>query len=1530
MAKLVKFTGNMVSILMDLLLILIVIFFFAVRTSPVQTRLAKITASFLEGELKNEISIDKLDIVFFNRIALQNIRLTDNQNRPFAEIKALYATINALDIINGQFTLGAVTLDEGDFHLIREADTRKFNYQFLVDYFGRKKPKPKSKIQVELKSLVVENMDFTYDDFGALPKDFGVDWNHLHLYKLNLKAQNIRLDGKDLSAQINYLSAFEKSGFILNQFSSKVALLSDGIHFKNTQIHTPLSDIEIPKLNLLTSSMSNFSRFVDSVKFDAQLNKSRVSMVDISYFAPQLKGMNSTITVSSEVKNVVNKLKLTDLNLKIGNKTEIRGNVNLPDFKDIESAIFRERIEYAYIDFDDIEAIQLPTGSNTSTITLDKYTKRLGHIEGENLRLDGFYSQFVLAADELYSDIGSVNMKDGLMFTLQPDRETFRFDKPNNNQYDFVVNDFNLGYFLDNKEFNKVDGKFSISGYANSFKNIQFDSLSGQVNRFDFMGYSYSDIRVFEGSLVDNKLVAKVDIEDDNLNLIYDGYIDFKADQHFSFQVDLRRSLLDKLGITETKNTQLKSSFTVDLFGKNENDIKGKIRLNGLLYQEGDKKIEIPAMDLTVDRTNKLDKLSIKSELADLDIEGKVDFTAIARSLQNQLSQILPAIVKPSESARKKNALDNRFSYTLVVKDISDLLTIFAPDLTVSQGTKIEGSYNENTSDFFTTVYTPFTRYQNYAVNDLTLRQVAIGNKLSVDCHITKFDLNDSISADEVNFTAKGSKNLFESKLYWNETTLNGSTISWNTNILNEENFDFTLLPSHISIREKRWDIRNASQIDIRPNLISVKDFLFERSNQYIAINGLVSDDEKDKLRLKISHLQLEDFGQLLNTPIDLQGEVNGFAEISTPFKNIGFIGDANIKDLVINNEKVGTVFVQSEWAKNTPDIILRGDLNFRNVETFSFDGKYNLEKEKDNLDFDLIFDKTNIQFANAFMDPLVVSGIKGYLDGKVKIKGTPSKPELLGKIDLLNGNAKIELLGVNVRTNGKIKIDKYGFYLDYLPLTDEEGNAGSLTGSIYHDNFLNWNFDLAFNLEDDAVNKDPVFAWKPLPLKKFLLLNTQYKEGEYYYGKGYVTGFANISGYADNLEISTDLKTEKGTTLNFPMYGASEISEEESFLTFINKDTSIVIEEPKIDFTGVDLNLKFNVTTDAKLKIIFDEKLGDEISADGSGKIAMRLNNLGDLTLNGTYTVKEGVYNFAMGPVKQNFYIEDGGSISWTGDPYNANLNLKSYYKVNANLAEISSDQLNNQGTSNQDVFCYLNITESLIRPSIGFDIKAPRATESGKALVNRIVSDPEELNRQFFSLLLFKRFQPLKGSSTGGGGAALDLAANQINSVLSQFTQNYKMAVNLDANSVTGDKTFEFGVSKEFLDDRLVLSGSFGVENNTQSTTTTSQNYLIGDVNLEYLLNESGTFRVNIFNESNQNNVIQNNNQGLFKQGIGLHYQEDFNNYEDFKMLQYFFDMFRSKGNKKYPAKKKRTQTTVPPLNEEKSDTLPSPEPE
>jgi hypothetical protein len=77
---------------------------------------------------------------------------------------------------------------------------------------------------------------------------------------------------------------------------------------------------------------------------------------------------------------------------------------------------------------------------------------------------------------------------------------------------------------------------------------------------------------------------------------------------------------------------------------------------------------------------------------------------------------------------------------------------------------------------------------------------------------------------------------------------------------------------------------------------------------------------------------------------------------------------------------------------------------------------------------------------------------------------------------------------------------------------------------------------------------------------------------------------------------------------------------------------------------------------------------------------------------------------------------------------------------------------------------------------------------------------------------------------------------------------------------------------------------------------------------------LNESGTFRINIFNESNDYSVIQNKQLGPFTQGAGLHYQEDYDNFDNFKLAQHFLDVFRKKQNKKYPVKRKKRQTPIP----------------
>lgn len=1521
MAKLLKIVGRILGISFEWILILIIAFAYAIRLSPVQTYLAQQATAYLSKELNTKIHIDNVSILFIDEVALDGVFILDQQKDTLASIKTIYVSIDDWSLNKNFFKLGKAELDEGIIHINRDKKNGDYNYFFISDYFssgktssGKKQPK------ITLNSLELSNVDVKYDDYRKTYNTYGMDYDHLDLRNVSLNATNFSSENGVIKATIQSLTAKEKCGFYLKAFSSDVTISEKGLQFDKVEIKTPLSTIHAPKIHLLMNEREDLQTFVDSVTFDAVLAKSIVSMKDISVFATALEGMDQLVELSGKVTKKVKDLKIENLDLKTGKNTVLRGTFNLPDFRDLKSAFFSEKITYAFISLSDLKKIKMPLDASYDYLSFDKYLERLGYFQAYDVRLDGFYSEFVVASDKVKTQLGTVRLNNGMMFTENPINNSYFFKESSASEYDVKVEEFQLGKFLEDANFGLVDGTFHLSGEAFSLADIHFTSLKGDINRFDYMDYSYEGIQVKEGSFIDNVFIAKIDVKDDNVNLVYDGFIDFNGNQHMDFKINLTNAILYNLGFTKVDSTALKSEFHVNLFGKEANAMKGQITMDGMVYKEGDRSIKVPKLVIDVKRGVNQDEFTVNSgELGTLSLVGKIDFNTLIDDFTAQFDKVFPSIIETKKAVKKKKTAPSHFDYSISTNNLNGFLSIFVPDLKIEPNTKLFGSYDGRTEDFKMTLISPKIDYQDMQFKTVNLQQELTSNSMIADYTVGTFIYSDSIHLDQVHFISNGKQNDLKSELTWNPKTANESEIIWDTYIIDNKTLNFTLKPSYFSINEQRWEIENQSDLTVAFEEVHVSKFKLERNKQYITLDGCLSRNDADKLNFQINDLNLVDISSFIGSEVQMEGIVNGWGYISNPYTNLTYIGDAAIQGLYLNKQEVGDVFVQTEWNKASESVGMMGDLMYRGNQTFKFDGSYFTEREKDNLDFNLVFDQTDIQFTNAFMDPDVVNNIKGLVDGRIKVTGSPDKPLLNGDVELIGGNAKIELLGVNFGFNGKISADEYGFYMDNIPVMDEEGNEGSLIGSVYHNNFEDWNFDLQFDLEGNNAAFSNSTTYKSYSsLDKFMVLNTQYKEGDYYYGKAYVTGTANIFGYTDNLEITVDMQTKKGTTVNFPMYGSSELSDEESFITFKSKGQADEPETPKIDFTGVDLDMNFRVTPEAKLKIIFNDQTGDEISATGSGDIGMKLNTLGDLTMDGTFKVKNGVYNFAMGIIKQPFIIEEGGTIAWTGDPYNANIDIRTYYEINTSLANISPDQL--QGSSsaaNQKIQCYLGLTESLMKPTINFDLKAPKADETGKALISRITSDKDELNRQFFSLLLLKRFQPLKGAATNGGSAAADLVSNQINSMLSQVSKEYKLNVDLDADNLTGENSLAVGLSKGFLDDRLVFTGSFGVENNAVANQQT-QSALIGDVSLEYKLNEAGTFRVNVFNESNDYSIIQDKNLGLFTQGAGLHYQESFDNFDNFKLAQYFLDIFRKKANKKYPIKRKKRQTPVPPIED------------
>ncbi len=1519
MAKILKNIVRGFGILFEWILAIIILFSFAIRSSYVQTQLASFATSYLSKELNTTIKLDRLDVIFINRVDLNGFFALDQHGDTLANVNRLSVQMGSFrDILANTITIRNVEIEEGLVKIYKDKETEAFNFKFIVDYFSSDKPKKKSKTPVlQLKEAKLKNIRFHFDDYTKERTDHGMDYAHLLLRDVNLDASQFQMKDGRFSAIIKKLSAYEENAdFRLHELKTKAVFSNKGIDLRRTLIKTEDSEIRSRRFQLIYNGFDDFSHFIDSVQFDADLTKTVVSMKDIAVFAPTLYGMDQQLFIESKVTGYVKDLKMKDLVIKTGERTQINGDFQLPDFRALNQSFYQERIDYVFADMADLSAIKLPSTGEPKHLSFDPMLHRLGFFEGKDIRLDGLYSQFVISADEVKTRLGSVNMDNGIHFNYDNHRDLYVFRHSEASSYDVKVNSFELGKLLNSSNFGIVDGHFFLSGEAKSFSDVQFTNLSGTVNRFDLLQYPYANIEIKEGSFINKVLYAKVDVLDRNINLSYDGVIDLNGVPEMNMNVEVNKAFLKQLKLTDMDSTILNAKMDVQLQGFDPNTMQGCVMLYDVLFEQGDKEIKVPNLNLDIYRDPEEDRFKLSSSLLDATVVGKMNFESIGYVIQDQLSQIFPGfgnLELPDKVKKKKLKTTDNLKYDIQIKDISEVLAIFVPTLKISSNTLINGNYNAEDRDFQMNIKADTLEIAGKRIRNITLSQSAVKDEINAHLNIQNLQLNDSVILDDINLLIAGNGSSLNSELTWNPNTINHTDIQWNTSFESTSRVKINFQPSYFSINGNRWNINESASALIDSTTINVDNFRLEKGNQYISLDGVVSKNDHDKLNFQVNELNLGELAQLLGLNVTLAGNANGWGYITNPYSNLGYMGDMNVSDLWINGEEVGDIFLQSQWDKSKDKIALEGDLIYRDNQTFDFKGTYDITKEKNNLDFTLNFAKTNIAFLNAFMDPLVVEDIKGFIDGKLYITGSLSRPIIDGDLFLNNAGAKIAMLGTSFTFNGKMYADKDGFYIDNMPITDAEGNTGSLNGTIAHYDFTRWNFDVYVNLEEDYYKRNPKNKWEKAPLERFLAMNTDGSAGDLYYGKAYVTGIVSVFGYLNNLDITVDAKTQKGTWINLSLFGQSEL-DEDNFITFISKDSLVVTEERKIDFTGVSLDFRFNVTPDAQVKVVFNEQTGDEITAYGNGAIGLKLDNLGQMSLDGTYRVAEGSgYNFVLGPIKQSFYLAEGGTITWTGSPYDANLNLQAYYKVRTNLGELSPELLT---SGQQEINCYLNLTESLMKPAIGFDIKAPKANEADKAILSQVTTDKDELNRQFFSLLLWRKFQPMKGSSKASGGAALDLVSQQINSLLSQVSQEYKL--NVDMNSdMYGQNEYAVGIQKGFLDDQLMITGSVGARNSNVGGN--SQASLIGDIEVEYKLNKEGTFRINVFNESNDTRVIQTQNRGQFKQGIGVYYKEDFHSIKDFKLLQKFLDVFRKKENKHYPIRRKKEQTQVPKLEEE-----------
>ncbi|MEK7225458.1 MAG: translocation/assembly module TamB domain-containing protein, partial [Bacteroidota bacterium] len=365
------------------------------------------------------------------------------------------------------------------------------------------------------------------------------------------------------------------------------------------------------------------------------------------------------------------------------------------------------------------------------------------------------------------------------------------------------------------------------------------------------------------------------------------------------------------------------------------------------------------------------------------------------------------------------------------------------------------------------------------------------------------------------------------------------------------------------------------------------------------------------------------------------------------------------------------------------------------------------------------------------------------------------------------------------------------------------------------------------------------------------------------------------------------------------------------------------------------DVNLTAGPTVN--MKVVLDDLTGDEIKGRGAGSLKIRSGTSEPLKMYGRYDIDEGNYTFTFQSFfKKPFELKKGAEnyIEWSGDPYDAKINLTATYTANNVSYAPLAGSLKNiaQGVSKArgDVYVVAKLTDKLFEPKIDFSLDFPPSSvvNSDPTLafsLQQLQKNMNEMNKQATYLVVFGIFAPVESdgntvaqlqeiATNSLSGIFFNVVNEQVKKVVSSIFKTEKLNFNFNSsvyNRNVIDENSKFGlgsnvnasIGSSLFKNKVIISIGGSVEGLVQSGTIQQDVTGLWNASIEVLLNPSGTFRANLFFRQNTD-YLTNSSSGagrMNRGGIGLSYRKDANSIGELFFL-----------------KKNKTPVPVPPPEE------------
>lgn len=1441
------------------------------RQPVVQNFLSHYTTEWLTRYIGTKVTVGSIHLSIRGAISISELDVRDHEDGDLFHVERLEVSLRSFSVRNRTIRLQRLAIHQPSLQIIRRADQELTNLDQVIRRIippdtltaDQQSAKPWN---ARARILQLHNAFIRFRDEHYPVKDHpGIDFNNLALSIHSLDIRDLTNAHDTLRFTVRQISAVDQSGFFLKSFEGNVQFSPSFLECKQllTEINNSLINADI---RLEYPDLGAFGDFIQRVRFSGNFRPTVINLSDIGYFAPVMFSMTNQVELKGDISGTVNHLKAERLELTYGRNTSFVGNLTIRGLPKIDTTFIQADIRQLITDAGDIQSFALPAGNKQIHLP-DPLTKAGVITMSGNFR--GSYSSFA-ARMNIRSQVGTIQTQ--LQVRTPPGSGLTYYNGK------IAASKLNLGKLFDqenNLGYTSFD--LTVSGSGLSLNSLDI-TASGLIKSILFKGYDYKNITI-DGSLVQQRFTGEITIQDENIDLYINGLADLNREKpEFDLLAEIHHADLYRLKLT-TRDTVaiLSAGLWINFSGLQPDDIIGFIRLNNLSYRESTGSVKMDHLSLESFITpDSLRKVMIASDILDAHFQGQFQPVKIAEVLNHYLAGYSKVFFKdPSRSTQDSKPQTLQFGITLHKPE--NLTRLFIPEIQIAPETSLSGYFSSELPAHRLEIHCDSLRVSSMKFNNLKVSSTSDLNNIYVQVAVDNYFL---VPPNDLTHQGLGLENLQLNTTYQNDTLsyvlawdsfttssiINPGEIEGLITFLSPQHFFHRFICFDVLLDEKYWSVSLSNETEFRQGVWTFRDIRFHSGNSVLGIGGIISGNTANNFQLEFTDIDISHLDQLLGIPdLDVDGILNGKLVLNGQLSRLNYITDVSIDNLKLNQQELGILVAESHWDAADQAMIVdlellkKGNIGLGKVITVN--GYYFPGRKDQNFDMNIQLSNLGLAFLNPFINEIATLSRESLVSGLLRLTGTIEQPLVEGFLQLMRTQLRIDYLNTLYSLSGKIRVEKNSLDLNEITIHDIRGKSATCQGYITHNYFKDFFIDL------QIIHNN------------FKVLSTTAKDNELFYGTGYSTGTFRITGPFDDLSMDLNIRTENGTSVKIPISTGISVMEND-FIIFRGITTDTLTFEPpaEIRMKGLEVTINLQVDENASIELFLPYAMGT-IEGTGHGDLGLYLNKRGDFSMFGDYVITQGKFYFTFENLfSREFDITQGSRISWQGDPYQGNIQLKAIHQVKTTLEglplQVDSASLTRERV---DVLCIIYLENELMNPDIRFSVDFLNVPSSTKEIIYASLdtTDQSAMSQQILSLLLIGSFS-YTNPSASLSSTSFRLLSNQLSNLLSRISKDFDIGIKYQPGTQLTEDELQVALRTQLFNNRLIIDGNFGVRgtSNTQNASN-----MVGDVNLEYKITPDGRFRIRAFNRSNIFNIIEN--YAPYTQGVGLSYRREFDSF-------------------------------------------------